>query len=65
MAQFAQHREPVAIGQSEVENDGRIGRRHQHGAGFRRGRKQVDLIAGRPQALGEQLGQRRIVFDNQ
>ena len=65
MAQLAQDREAVSVGQTEIENDGRIGRGHQHGARFGRGRKQIDLVASRPQALGEQLGQQRIVFDNQ
>ena len=62
---LAQQREPVAVGQAEVEDQGGIERRAEHGARFLDRRQHVGLIAGRPQALCQQLGELLIVFDDQ
>ena len=65
MPQFPQDRQTVAVGQSKIEDHRRVGRGHQRGAGLGGGGEQVGLVASRPQPLGEQFGQQRIVFDNQ
>ena len=62
---FAQHRQTVAVGQSEVEDQGRVMRREQNaGRLFDRG-QHVGLVARVLQALYQEIGEFFIVFDDQ
>ena len=65
LSDLAQQLEPVAVRQSEVENEGGIERRREHGARFLDGRQDVGLVARRFQSLRQQLGELFIVFDDQ
>ena len=65
MTDLAQQREPVAVGQSKVQDQRGVERRQQDTGGFLHRRQHVELIAGRLQALGQQCGQLLIVFHDQ
>ena len=65
MPELAQNRQAIAIGKSEIENQGRIGGRGQGGLGFGGCRQQIRFIASGSQPLRQQLGELHIVFDNQ
>ena len=64
MADVAQDREAVLVRQAEVEDRRRIAGRGDRRAGLGRRRQQIGIVAGAAQALLQQLGQLRVVFDH-
>jgi hypothetical protein len=65
MPDLAQQREAVAVRQSEIQDEGSVKRRQQNAGCFLDRGQDVYLIAGRSQALCQQLGQLLIVFHDQ
>src|SRR5882724_10393356 len=62
---LAQQLEPVAVGQAEVEDQGRIKRLAENALGLLNRRQDVGLIARGLQALRQEFGELLIVFNDQ